>query len=150
LRLVAGLLVAFVAMIGLFIAVLRWRISPHHHDLGGGQTLREVLAGQWDWSTGERPCTGDQHTIAFADSGRVMIIRQSQIDSATGAPYESVYDIVAEEPSIITGAIRNEKRLTDDGKPVVWELILTSPHKYTWRRTDWARWSSTASIIRCR
>lgn len=149
-RLIVGLLVALVAAIALFIAVLLWRISPKPYDLAEGQQLRELLTGRWAWTTSERPCNGDEHTIAFADSGRVMTITLAEIDSATGVPDVAVYDIVREAPSSITGAIRNETRFTEDGKPVVWELILVSPDRYVWRRTDWARWGSTAAIIRCR
>jgi hypothetical protein len=150
LRLIVGLLVALVASTALLVAVVLWRISPKPYDLADGQQLHEVLSGRWDWTTNERPCTGNEHTIAFSDSGQVMAITLAEIDSTTGTPDVAVYDIVREGPSSIMGAIRNETRLTEDGKPVVWELILISPDRYVWRRTDWGRWNSTAPIIRCR
>ena len=63
----------------------------------------------------------------------------------------TTYDILFTSPSTIRGAIRGEKRMTDDRKPVVWDLVLTSPDEYRWKRTDWQTtpWSYTGRIRRC-
>ena len=61
----------------------------------------------------------------------------------------AVYDIAEHTDSWIRGAIRGETRLTSEGEPVVWELVLRSPNKYAWHRTDWIAGGLTAAIERC-
>src|SRR5438034_11527249 len=61
----------------------------------------------------------------------------------------AVYDVQAHTQSWIRGAIRGEKRLTADRHPVVWDLVLRSPDRYAWHRTDWVLGGYTAEIARC-
>ena len=51
--------------------------------------------------------------------------------------------------SSIRGAIQGETRLTEAGKPVVWDLVLTSEDSYQWHRTDWLPCQRTGTIKRC-
>jgi len=69
---------------------------------------------------------------------------------ATGA-YDSVayYDILRVTPNSIRGAIRGETRMTADSQPVVWDLVVESPNRFAWHRTDWASWEHTQDLRRC-
>ena len=86
--------------------------------------------------------------ILIADDSRVMTITSADI--AASDPV-TTYDVRSVSQSTVRGAIRGETRTTNDGVPVVWELVLTGPDEYRWRRTDWAStpWSYTASVHRC-
>ena len=122
------------------------RVTPY--ELPDGKDVRAHLAGRWAWESDSLGC-GNAHTIAFADSGRVMTVEG--FDAAGDSLYTATYDIQVLSRSTIRGAIRGEKRLTDDGKPVVWDLVLTGPGEYRWKRTDWTAtpWSYTGAIRRC-
>ena len=61
----------------------------------------------------------------------------------------AVYDIQAATRTWIRGAIRGETRLTAEGRPVVWDLVLRSADRYAWHRTDWFQGGYTREIERC-
>ena len=61
----------------------------------------------------------------------------------------AVYDVLEHTRSRIRGAIRGETRLTENGEPVVWDLVLRSPNRYAWHRTDWPPVALTGEIQRC-
>jgi hypothetical protein len=112
-----------------------------------GSDIRDVVAGRWSWSHEKPQCGSDAHLIASADSGKLMTISIPDTTSDSGFTL-TTYDIERATKSSIRGAIRGETRLTGDGKPVVWDLVLTGPDEYRWRRTD-VPGSYTASINRC-
>lgn len=149
LRWIAKLIGTFILLVALLVVVVLWRLRPVPHERASGEDLVSVLTGRWDWTTRDHPCTDGGHVIAFSEDRKVMTITQVEPDSATGVRTMTTYDIIEEAPSIITGAIRGETRMTTAGVPAVWELILIGPGSYTWRRTDWSRWSSTVTIVRC-
>jgi hypothetical protein len=68
---------------------------------------------------------------------------QGKLDSV------AVYDILEHTQGWIRGAIRGETRLTAQGEPAVWDLVLRSPDRYAWHRTDWVRGGLTQEIHRC-
>ncbi len=45
--------------------------------------------------------------------------------------------------------IKNEKRLTDMGKPVEWDFIFFSNDEFAWRQTDWPEGGYTEPLFRC-
>lgn len=144
-RVIAGLIVTAV----LLVVVALWSTRLVPYAVADGKELRRVLSGRWDWSNRATPCADSAHTITFTNGPRTMLITQTWLDSATGAPAVSEYDILAETPSTIRGAIRGETRTTDDGVPVVWDLVLTGRDSYRWHRTDWMSWFATVEIVRC-
>lgn len=123
-----------------------WVSRPTPYDVARGADIRAVVAGRWRWDSDTAGCR-DAHTIAFGDGGKVMTITSGDIGKAE----PTTYDILRVTRSSIQGAIRGEKRLTKQGKPVVWDLVLTGPNEYRWRRTDWTLtpWSYTGKIRRC-
>lgn len=110
--------------------------------------IAKVVVGRWDWSTRLNPCSDSTHTIAVSDDKKVMTITQDYLP-ASDTDRVAVYDIQRLSRSSLRGAIRGETRRTDDGVPVVWDLVLLGPTEYHWHRTDWNAWGYTASIIRC-
>lgn len=121
------------------------RATPY--SVPAGADIRSTIAGRWTWDSDSAGCAG-AHTIAFADGGRVMTITSGDISVGDAI---TEYDILSASRSTIRGAIRGEKRMTKEGKPVVWDLVLTGPDEYRWKRADWPStpWSYTGRIRRC-
>lgn len=84
---------------------------------------------------------------AFADHDLASHLTGPPHAADTG--WSATYDLLELKPSRLRGAIRGEKRLTDNGKPVVWDLVMFSPDEYHWQRTDWDPWGYTPAIVRC-
>ena len=120
-------------------------------ELEDGTDIREFVIGRWDWARHDPVCSDSTHAITFSEGGRVMRITQQQawVDSTGRDRTTAVYDLHGTSSSRIRGQIRGEERLTEDGTPVVWDLVLTGPDEYRWHRTDWDRWGFTGRIVRC-
>jgi hypothetical protein len=146
LLLVAVVGIPLAVVIGLVISSMR----PPDYVFDNGRPLIENVSGRWDWSTATPPCADSAHTIAFSDGGKVMTITQQQqhVDSTGHDWTVSTYDVISTTPSRIRGVIRGETRLTDAGKPVVWDLVVVGPDAYQWQRTDRAV-GYTPRVIRC-
>lgn len=116
-----------------------------------GTDIFGAVEGRWAWSIRPNGCGNDWHRISFSPDRQVMTITTSKPYEGDDGKLDSVavYDIIDYTPSSIRGAIRGETRLTPDGKPVVWDLVLRGPDKYVWHRTDWFRGAFTAAIERC-
>lgn len=131
------------------LVVVGWLASRHAYAFPNGD-FAEHVAGRWDWSTRLGPCGDSSHVIAFSPDRKVMTITSAYWrDSVTGAPTVTTYDVVKVSGAAIRGAIRGETRLTSNGQPVVWDLVMASENEYRWHRADWSSWSMTAAIIRC-
>ena len=141
------LAVAFIALIGW----AAWRVIKPDYAFSNGQSLEENLTGRWDWTTETVPCGDSAHAIAFSSDGKRMTVTQEQlVVDSTGRDWTvTTYDIVTKTASRVRGAIRGEPRRTDDGLPVVWDLVVIDSNTYVWHRTDWPAWGYTAPVIRC-
>jgi hypothetical protein len=143
---IAGSIVAIVVAI---IVVGLSETAVRRYSVPEGADIRKTVAGRWTWTTDKQGCAG-AHIIAFSNDGKVMTIVQTSSGIGAPDPSPTTYDITLVTRSSIRGAIRGEKRLTDDGTPVVWDLVLVSPDEYRWHRTDWfSAWGYTPSIVRC-
>ena len=146
---VVGALV--VAFAGLALYAVR-TVLKADYVIANGRSVQDNVAGRWDWATRATPCSDSTHTIAFSDDGRTMTITMQfpvVVDSGERDWSVTTYDILKTTPSRIRGAIRGETRMTDDGKPVVWDLVVTGDNEYSWYRTDWPSWGRTSGNIRC-
>jgi hypothetical protein len=132
--------VVVLLMIGLWVSHSSAYAAPNGD-------IRAAVTGRWTWAADTAGCR-DAHVIAFPDSGKVMTIATR--DMAGGVKL-TTYDILLQTSSTIRGAIRGETRMTAAGKPVIWDLVLTGPDEYRWKRTDWTStpWSYTGPIHRC-
>ena len=87
----------------------------------------------------------------YENDREVMILTSKELWKDDDGKEHQVteYDILEHEDDRIRGLIRGETRLTDDGKPVIWDLVLMSADGYRWRRTDWPPLGRTNLIKRC-
>ena len=110
-----------------------------------------VAGGTWGWATSANPCGEDAHEIGFTPDHAVMtIVHRTPVGDSSGtAKREWLYDVLGSDSTRIRGAIRGEDRLTGDGVPVVWDLVLTGADEYRWHRTDWAEGQYTGPVRRC-
>jgi len=110
----------------------------------------ELAAGTWDWES-DSSCATNPQVVAFSEDRQLMLItmREKWETAAGDSVRASVYDLSARSPSLVRGAIRREQRLTDDGQPVEWELVLQDSNHFAWHRTDWAAGNTTRSLVRC-
>jgi hypothetical protein len=120
-----------------------------------GEIFRPV-AGSGDWARGDSTCLGNTHTIAFGGQGREMVLTfREPIDSVSRQRVvrykvlQAGSNVQPELPVVIRAAMEGETRRTESGVPVVWDLIMASPNRYHWHRTDWPNGGVTGAVIRC-
>ena len=135
--------------VALLVAVYLWSTRPY--VVPAGSDIFAAVQGRWAWTTKVGGCTNDWHRISFTPDRNVMTIASSKPYKTADGTFDSVavYDVVAHTQSWIRGAIRGETRLTPDGRPVVWDLVLRSADRYVWHRTDWALGGYTREVKRC-
>jgi hypothetical protein len=119
-------------------------------------TVFDFAMGTWDWAKGETTCTGNKHRISFSKDRQEMLLTfEEPIDTATSQRIV-VYRVVAagsqlhpELPFVIRAAMEDETRTTAAGDTVVWDLIMATPNRYHWHRTDWPQMGITGAVVRC-
>jgi hypothetical protein len=132
-------------IVGAYLSYTRPYVVP------AGTDIFTVVQGRWAWTTTASGCSNDWHRISFTPDHNVMTIASSKPYKTARGTFDSVavYDVQAHTQSWIRGAIRGETRLTADRRPVVWDLVLRSPDRYAWHRTDWTLGGYTVEIERC-
>ena len=130
--------------------ILAYRSYARPYAPPGGSPFA-IAEGRWAWTTTDTGCANNWHRIAFSPDRKVMTITSSKPYKLEDGTLDSVavYDIQASGPGWIRGAIRGETRKTAHGRLVVWDLVLRSPDRYAWHRTDWFRGGYTREIARC-
>ncbi len=145
------ILVTLVAILGGLVAW--WAPWKPDYEVPAGTDIFEVASGTWGWTTGPDSsfCVTRWHTVAFSPDRSIMTITASEpwTDSAGVSHQVTVYDISEHSRHHVRGQIRGETRLTANGTPVVWDLVLRSADSYHWHRADWPSFSYTASVDRC-
>jgi len=142
-------LAAALPLLALIVGSYFWYIRPY--VVPPGTDIFTAVQGIWAWTTSDSACTRDWHRITFSPDHRIMRITSSKPYKGTDGKLDSVavYDIQAATGTWIRGAIRGETRLTAEGRPVVWDLVLRSADRYAWHRTDWSQGGYTREIERC-
>lgn len=146
-----ALLLALVAVVGGFLV---WRAPwAPDYEVPEDTDIFTVASGTWGWTTAPDSsfCVTRWHTVAFSPDHSIMTITASEpwTDSSGVVHQVTVYDLSEHSRHHVRGQIRGETRLTDDGEPVVWDLVLGSANSYHWHRTDWPAFSYTATLERC-
>jgi hypothetical protein len=133
------------------LLILTYVAATRPYEVPDGKDIFSVAQGRWAWTTTSTGCAKDWHRISFNADRSVMTIASSKPYRGADGKWDSlaVYDILAHSRSFIRGAIRGETRMTPDHHPVVWDLVLRSPDRYAWHRTDWLFQAYTADIERC-
>lgn len=127
---------------------IRTREAQLKEEFAKSVDLFEFIPGRWDY-TGDAPaCTIAPFTLEVADDRSRFTISPEPTEEVAD-PQASVYDVLDVKPGFLRSRIIGEKRLTDDGEPVVWDIIPLDESSFCWRRTDWAENSCTAPVIRC-
>lgn len=121
------------------------------YEVVEGSDVFDVAEGRWAWTTDSGGCAAKWHEVSFSPDRRIMTIASSEPYERADGKFDSVavYDILEHTRGRIRGAIRGETRLTADGQPVVWDLVLRSHDRYAWHRTDWITGEFTRDIRRC-
>ncbi|HYP42860.1 MAG TPA: hypothetical protein VEQ18_02450, partial [Candidatus Nitrosocosmicus sp.] len=84
----------------------------------------------------------DRKTIKFTYATPQMVDGEEKTDFT--------YNVLEVGSYFIRAQIIGEKRLTDDGKPVIWDFYFLSNDEFRWRRTDWGQLATTPTIFRCK
>jgi hypothetical protein len=139
---------------GLFLpvaGVLLYRSLTKVYEPPPGTEIFALVQGTWAWTTSDSSCVTDPEAISFTPDRNGMIIALAHPYKLSDGSFDSVayYDIQEVTRSSIRAAIRGETRLTADSQPVVWDLVVKSPDRFAWHRTDWARWARTRDLRRC-
>jgi hypothetical protein len=138
----------------IIVALLLWHWHPwtvDRYEAGPSEDIFRVVAGTWDWETDSVPCGEMTHTISFSADHRLLFLNaETPWTGPDGGKHSSAeYEIRDVSRSHIRGFMRGETRRTSTGALVVWDLVLTSPNSYAWRRTDWWPSNLTEQITRC-
>lgn len=143
-----AVLIGLALVAGGTVAYLRY---THPYTVPPGTDIFAFVTGRWAWTTDSSRCSTHWHDISFSPDHRVMTIANAYSFKGVDGKFDSltVYDIQAHTDAWIRAAIRGEQRLTEDGRPVVWDLVLRAPNRYVWHRTDWVVGGYTRAIERC-
>ena len=114
-------------------------------------TMRDAAVGTWAWK--KKHCGKSPQVYSFSDNGTLMYVftEDGFITSEEGAIEQiSTYKILGESDRVIRARIENEYRKTDDGKLVVWDMVLINDNQFCWHRTDWPSTACTSPMYRCK
>jgi hypothetical protein len=128
-----------------------WRTLAEPFEVSGSGDVFAVVSGTWDWEGADGFCRKNPHTVSFSPDRTLMtfISREPYTDSEGTEHLVTEYDIQEHTRGRLRGLIRGETRMTAEGVPVVWDLVLVDSNAYRWHRTDWTWGNSTKSIRRC-
>ncbi|MDQ4121492.1 MAG: hypothetical protein M3209_08610 [Acidobacteriota bacterium] len=112
------------------------------------ERMFQILEGRWIFD--EKDCANaytvkvapDRKTIKFTYTTPQMVDGEEKTDFT--------YNVLEVGSYYIRAQIIGEKRLTDHGKPVVWDFYFLSNDEFRWRRTDWEQFATTPPVFRCK
>ena len=132
------------------LAVALWAWQPWRgYSLDADASIYHVVAGTWDWEGADGFCKTNPHTITFSADTSVMYLTARVPWSKDDTSRVAVYDLSEHTQNRIRGKIRGETRLDANGRPVVWDLVLTSHDSYRWHQVGWPFFSYTKTVRRC-
>lgn len=127
---------------------IRTRESQLKGEFARSLDLFDFIQGRWDYTSDAPACSVSPFTLDVASDRRQFTIR-SEPTEEVAEPLESVYEVLVVKPEFIRSRIIGEERLTEDGEPVIWDIIPLDESSFCWRRADWAEGGCTAPVIRC-
>jgi hypothetical protein len=115
-----------------------------------------LAVGTWDWWRGDSTCLGNPHEVTFSSDRREMLLTfKAPIDTSTGKRVvryrilEVGPHLFPEPAHVVRASMEGETRRTTGGDLVIWDLVLATPNRYHWHRTDWEAGAVTRPIVRC-
>lgn len=108
-----------------------------------------LLNGEWSYDT--QDC--QQPFVFTVASDRKSIkgtYRSFDAQTKQELKEEFTYRVIDANKLRIRAQIEGEKRLTADGKPVVWDFYFFSRDEFRWHRTDWGKDAFTPPVTRCK
>ena len=108
----------------------------------------EQLAGTW---SEEHAGCKNPHALTFDHDKKTMLIEYAEVGWVTETDSRKVfrYRILGTGQSAIRVQLENEPRLDDQGKPVVWHIVVIDADTYCWGRDDWPEGACTPPRKRC-
>jgi hypothetical protein len=100
------------------------------------------LEGRWQW---EGSGCDSAYTMQATHDGKYIEMTYTY----GGQRDTSVYRVLAHGPQVVRGQIEGEKRMDDEGNPVVWDFVQLSQGEFCWHRADWGNDSCTRTLLRC-
>ena len=108
--------------------------------LESARQLQSGLAGTWAWT----PEACDVEPIRISSSADWHSLHHDiGPEPAPGA------ELPVSQRSVYRLALEGETRKDSAGTPIIWELVMQSPHRFCWRQTDWPDGGCTESLTRC-
>ncbi len=114
------------------------------------QGIISVLPGTWGWEQSvEFSCGNNSHTMRFTKDRKFMLLKYKEAVPEQDIPANDVhYKVLQSEPNLRM-AIEGEKRTAATGEPVVWDVVMLTPDRFCWHRTDWEAGACTGAVVRC-
>jgi hypothetical protein len=112
------------------------------------ERMFQILKGRWDFA--EKDCA-NAYTVTVAPDRKTIKFRYATPQIVNGVEKtDFTYDVLEIGSYYIRAQVIGEERLTDDGKPVVWDFYFLSNDEFRWRRTDWEQFATTPPVFRCK
>ena len=106
--------------------------------------VKTLEGGPWAWES--MSCSEDARTFTFDISKRAMYLHAK---TEEGKDSTWTYRILKTWDNGLQGRILGEKRMTRDGKPVHWNLILRNNHTYYWELANARSFRASEYVLRC-
>lgn len=115
-------------------------------------SVYDVLPGTWGWQHSKHAgCDSNPHVISFSEDRTEMILTTAHPEMTVhGMARTSRYRIYSDSPHLRMFLEGETRRDPATGALVLWDLVMKSPDKYCWHRSDWQPDACTESIVRCR
>jgi hypothetical protein len=122
------------------------------------ETIFDRLAGTWDWSGIKGKCRDNPFAISFTPDRQFLVLTYRQpfkpdagLEVDPNRPTEVRYEVRGHTDKAIRVFMvqPQEKRRTDAGNLVIWDVILEGKNRFRWRRTDWPESGGTRVVQRC-
>lgn len=126
-------------------------VDPEPTDPRPSESIWDIIPGTWAWEHNEPVCESKTQTFEISEDGTAMTITHSEPFEREDGSMESVTNYVVEgaTATALNTFIPEETRLTEDGVPVKWDLVMVARNRLVWHRTDWPEGSLTAALRRC-
>jgi hypothetical protein len=112
------------------------------------EKMFQILEGRWIFS--EKDCA-NAYTVTVAPDRKTIKFTYAKPEMVDGVEKtDFTYNVLEIGSYYIRAQIIGEKRLTDDGKLVVWDFYFLSNDEFRWRRTDWEQFATTPPVLRCK